>query len=314
MKLPNFFIVGAPKAGTTSLYAYLGQHAQIYMCPVKEPSYFASEMRPENFSQELRPRLARELLALQEYLRGNLLERRFGGLVSSWADYQRLFRNVTDEIAIGEATPCYLWSPSAARNIARRIPHARIVINLRNPADRAFSQYLQMMTEGLICRSFREQIEANLRCENKQFGPLWPLLEFGQYHRQVERYLQEFPRAQIHISLYEDLQQAPARLMSELFSFLGVSQDFDADLSRRHHEPRIPKFTLGAYYLKKWGLWLRLRNLAPGSLRRRVVPLMFRSRASLQMSAADRTFLRDYYRDDIKQLAALVGRDLSAWL
>ena len=59
---------------------------------------------------------------------------------------------------------------------------------------------------------------------------------------------------------------------------------------------------------------MRLRNLAPGSLRRRVVPLMFRSRASLQMSAADRTFLRDYYRDDIKQLAALVGRDLSAWL
>jgi hypothetical protein len=312
--LPNFFIVGAPKAGTTSLYTYLDQHAQIYMSPLKEPSYFAFEMRPENFSAEQRPRLVREQLALDEYLRGDLRQKRFGGLVSSWADYQRLFRNVTDEIAIGEATPCYLWSPSAAGNIASRIPHAKIVINLRNPADRAFSQYLQMMTEGLICRSFREQIEANLRCEHKQFGALWPLLEFGHYHRQVERYLQHFPRAQIHISLYEDLQQAPARLMADLFSFLGVNQNFDADLSRHHHEPRIPKFTRAAYYLKRWGLWLRLRNLAPASLRRRVVPRMFRPRASLQMSAADRGFLRDYYRDDITRLAALVGRDLSAWL
>ncbi len=314
MTLPNFFIVGAPKAGTTSLYAYLDQHAQVFMCPVKEPSYFAFEMRPENFSDEERPRIASEMLALSEYLRGDMREKRFGGLVTSWEDYQRLFRNATDETAIGEATPCYLWSASAARNIAARIPNARIIINLRNPADRAFSQYLQMLTAGIIRRSFREQIEANLGCRDQKFGTLWPLLEFGLYHEQVARYLAEFPRSQVHISLYEDLQRSPARLMSDLFSFLGVDQDFAADLSRRHHEPRIPKFAGAAFFLKRWGIWARLQNLMPRSLRRRLGPVVFRSRASLQMEPADRQFLTEYYRDDIGKLAALLKRDLSSWL
>src|ERR1700724_3338547 len=93
-KIPNFFIVGAPKAGTTALYAYLDQHPQVYMSPLKEPNYFAAELRPENFIAADRPRIAREMLALQEYLRGDLREKRFGGLVASWEDYLLLFRNV----------------------------------------------------------------------------------------------------------------------------------------------------------------------------------------------------------------------------
>jgi hypothetical protein len=175
-KLPNFFIVGAPKAGTTSLYAYLDQHISVYMSPLKEPNYFASELRVENFVEEARPRINCEIDALQDYLRGDMSEKRFGGLVSTWDDYLKLYRKVSDETAIGEATPCYLWSETAARNIAARIPHAKIIISLRNPVDRAFSQYLHMVTVGSTRRSFREQIEANLRNESKQLGPLRPLL------------------------------------------------------------------------------------------------------------------------------------------
>jgi hypothetical protein len=314
MSPPNFFIVGAPKAGTTSLYAYLDQHPQVFMCPLKEPNHFADEMRPENFSDEERPRIEREMLALRQYLCGDLREKRFGGLVASWEDYQGLFRNVTDQIAVGEATPCYLWSQSAARNIAARIPHARIIINLRNPADRAFSQYLQMVTAGTIRRSFREQLEASRRCQHRKIGPLWPLLEFGLYYRQVKRYLEHFPRSQIHISFYEDLQRAPARLLSDLFAFLGVDQQFAADHSRRHHEPRIPRFGASVYFLKQWGLWTRLQQMAPHSLRRSLGPLVFRTHASLVMQAPDRAFLCDYYRDDVRELERLLGRDLSSWL
>lgn len=313
-QLPNFFIVGAPKAGTTSLYAYLEQHPQVYLSPLKEPSYFAFEMRLENFSEEMRPRIAREIRALEEYLSGDMREKRFGGLVSSWEDYLKLFRHVSDEIAIGEATPIYLWSETAARNIAARIPHARIIINLRNPVDRAYSQYLQMLTSGLIRRSFREQIDANLRCENKQFGTLWPLLEFGRYFEQVKRYLNEFPRPQIHISFYEDLERAPGLLVADLFAFLGVEAAFAADVTHRHHEPRVPKLAGAAYYLKKWHIWSYLRHLAPESLRPRLRSLALRSRASLAMEPADRAFLTDYYRDDVRKLEALVNCDLSSWL
>jgi hypothetical protein len=314
VKLPNFFIVGAPKAGTTSLYAYLDQHPQVYMSPLKEPSYFAFEMRPENFSAQLRPRIDREMRALEDYLRSDMREKRFGGLVSSWDDYLKLFRNVSDEIAIGEATACYLWSQTAPRNIAACIPHAKIVINLRNPVDRAFSQYLQMVTLGSVRWSFREQIEANLRRQPQQFGAWWPLLEFGRYHEQVTRYLNEFPRSQIHISFYEDLEREPGRLMSDLFTFLGVDPGFSADVSSRHHEPQVPKLPGIVHFLKRWGTWPRLRSLTPPPLRPHLRTLLLRSRASLAMEPADRAFLTDYYRDDVTKLANLLGRDLTAWL
>jgi Sulfotransferase domain len=283
LKLPNFFIVGAPKAGTTSLYAYLGQHPQVYMSPVKEPSYFAPEQCRENF-------------------------------IFSWEGYLRLYRNVSDEIAIGEATASYLWSESAARNIAARLPHARIIINLRNPVDRAFSQYLQMLTEGVTRKSFREQIDASLRCRSKEFGLLWPFLEVGQYFEQIKRYFAEFPRSQIHISYYEDLEHAPGQLIADLFAFLGVEQGFVPDVSHRHNEPRIVKLTGAAYFLKKWRIWPYLRNITPRPLGPRLRSLMLRSRTSLQMEPADRAFLMDYYRDDIEKLAKLLDRDLTAWL
>ena len=313
-KLPNFFIVGAPKAGTTSLYAYLDQHPQVYMCPLKEPSYFAFELRPENFSEQMRGRVARETRALKQYLQGDMREKRFGGLISDWDDYLKLYRNVTDESAIGEATASYLWSPTAARNIATRIPHARIIINLRNPVDRAFSQYLQMLATGVIRWSFREQIQASLHNKDSRLGTLWPLLEYGRYCEQIQRYFNEFPRAQIQISYYEDLKRAPGRLLAELFAFLGIDPGFVPDSSRRHHEPVIPRLNGAAYLLKKWGAWPYVRRLAPLPLGPRLRSLLVRSRASLSMEPADRAFLIDYYRDEIRRLAALLDRDLSSWL
>lgn len=314
-RLPNFFIVGAPKAGTTSLYHYLDQHPAVFMSPIKEPNYFASELRPERFCDELRPRIESEMRALELYLQGDLREKRFGGLVCEWEDYVQLFRNAREETAIGEATPCYLWSATAARNIAARIPHARIIINLRDPSDRAYSQYLNMVSEGTTRRSFREQIRANLECVDKRFGPHWPLLEFGFYHEQVQRYLQAFPRQQIHISLYEDLQRAPQRLLADLCAFLEVeSERVPLDLSQRHHVPQLARLHRLNHLLKRSGLWPYLRRLAPRPLGPRLRALLVRPRSDLRMEPADREFLVAHYREDILRLQTLLDRDLSAWL
>jgi Sulfotransferase family len=221
-RLPNFFIVGAPKAATTSLHAYLGQHPQIYMSPVKETHFFCSEVRPENFKEENRARVARDLGSLQRYMRGGMDERRFGGLILNWEDYVALFRKAVNEIAIGEATPLYLWSRTAARNIAARFPRARIIINLRNPVDRAYSHYLHMLSAGVVRRSFREQIDANLRCRDKRFGGEWPFLELGHYYEQVTRYFREFPSSQIHISLHDDLHRQIGRASEPRSEFVAA--------------------------------------------------------------------------------------------
>src|SRR5437667_6743260 len=105
--LPNFFIVGTGKAGTTSLYNYLRQHPQIYMSPIKEPCYFASEVCPENLA-ETHLRHIRRMSQQHRNTTGGESLRSFGWLVKEWSDYLRLFENVQNEIAIGEASVVYL--------------------------------------------------------------------------------------------------------------------------------------------------------------------------------------------------------------
>jgi hypothetical protein len=315
MKLPNFFIVGAPKAATTFLYACLDQHPQVYMSPLKEPNYFAAEMRPENFAAADRARSARHMRELDAYLSGDMREKRlFGGYVSSWEDYLKLFRNASDQIAIGEASPTYLWSKTAARNIAAHVPRARIIISLRNPVERAFSHYLHQLTDGVTNRTFRQEIEAAQRAEARPGGLEKGLLEFGHYCGQIKRYQSEFPRAQIHICLYEDLQRSPAALLHSLLIFLGVDPGIQVNVSQRQNEPRIPKLGGVVYFLKRTQLWSHLRGLVPQPLAPRLRSLLFYPRASLLMNPADRAFLIDYYREEVKDLSELLERDLTPWL
>src|SRR5271165_1979990 len=115
------------------------------MSPIKEPNFFASEIREENFDSQLRRRAADDAVKLREYLAGPMREKRFGGIVTEWHDYLRLFANATEETTLGEASVCYLWSLSAPAQIAERIPGAKIVVMLRDPAAREFSEYVQCL-------------------------------------------------------------------------------------------------------------------------------------------------------------------------
>ena len=247
------------------------------MSPVKEPNYFASEIRPENFSQEHQAKARRDLRALQQELRGPLLGKRSGGLVVDWDDYLRLFQDATTERAIGEASVCYLWSASALPNIAARIPDARIILILRNPAERAFSQYLHGLNAGTVHRAFGEQVQANLRAPGGKFDSTYPFLEFGLYFEQVKRCLSCLPADHVQIHLYQEFQAAPARILEDTFRFLNVDSGFVPDTSMRY-----------------------LVSQAPGSVH--------------AMDPRDRQFLLGYYREDVQKLASLLGRDLSAWL
>jgi len=303
---PNFFIVGTGKSGTTSLYHYLRQHPQIYMSPIKEPSYFASEVCHENLSA-----------AHRRYIRltsGQHTDRPPGWLFSSWEEYLQLYRRVRDESAVGEASVAYLWSETAAANIASRLPEAKIIIILRDPAERAFSQYLHQVAVGLVNGTFREHIEKCLRNREKIFSAYYPLLEVGLYHDQVKRYLDRFPRKDIRIYWYEEDWRRPEQLLADIFEFLGVDPSFPADTSRRKLERRAPRFPLVYNLAMRLDVTHRLGKLVPISLKHPVRKLLFQRGASLKMSAEDRRFLVDYYSQDIKRLEVLLNRDLNAWL
>jgi hypothetical protein len=275
-RLPNFFIVGAPKAGTTSLYHYLDQHREIFMSPIKEPNYFAAEIRAENLADELREEGEKDRQELREYLRGPMQEKRFGGMVSEWTDYLKLFQNAANEKAVGEASVCYLWSKSAAANIRERVPGAKIIMMLRDPREIAFSLYLQSVAGGHIRGSFRETIEACRRNTSEKFSIVYPFLELGLLYEQVKRFLDRFPRENVLILFYEHYREGPSDIFAQIFRFLGVDPTFVPDTSRRYHE--------------------------------------FREGATKAAEPGDREYLITYYKEDVMRLSSLLDCDLSAWV
>ena len=312
--LPNFFIVGAPKAGSTSLYYYLDQHPQIYMSPIKEPCFFAPEIEPGNFSEEFREPVERELLALREYLDGPMTDRRFGGLVREREQYSKLFKNVRDERAIGEASVCYLWSAEAARNIRKEIPAAKIIMILRDPADRAFSQYLHAVTNGLFAGSFQEMLQASLANRGSKFGVLYPFLELGMYSQQVIRYQEIFPPDSLKICFFEDYRNHQESLVKDIFRFLQVDPSFSPDFSKKHLQPQVARFKALSRFLKSHWFKETVRPVVPHFVYPFLRSLYYKQRRSLVLEPADRKRLIEHYSEDIRQLQQLLGRDLSAWM
>lgn len=204
---PGFFIVGAPHAGSTSLYAYLGQHPRIWMSRPKEPNFFRSGV---------------------------------GGV--GWVGaYLDLFAGAGPEHrVIGEASPWYLYDRNAARRILRSTPRARIAIILRDPVGRAVSQFQYRLRHAGTRPAdpvslFRAHIRTEARRPHSIKGGWGHELRAGLYDIQVRRYLDLFPAPHVHITLTEDLESDPRRAMGELFRFLEVGETFVTDTSRRHN-------------------------------------------------------------------------------
>lgn len=311
-RIPNFFIVGAPKAGTTSLYHYLDQHPEIFMSAIKEPHFFSAEVREERCDPELRRRMARDERSLRDFLGGPMREKRFGGIVTDWEDYVRLFANASTESALGEASVCYLWSQTAAHRIAERIPNAKILVMLRDPASRAFSEYLYGLGDGTIRWSFREHIQRHLHHRSGHFCVHYPFLEFGLYSEQLSRYLERFGR-NVWVGFHEDFKKNPVELLQNICRFLGVAPEFLPDMARRHRAAQVPRMAVIGWS-KRSGLWKAVARVTPARLRPLLRRGLIRRPGATRMEPADRQYLIDFYREDIHKLANLLGRDLNGWL
>jgi hypothetical protein len=314
MRQPDFFIVGAAKAGTTSLYHYLDQHPDIYMSPLKEPAYFSLEVRPGNFEASRQAHVRRVVDDTRAYLLRPVLEKRANGIVCEWEDYLRLFAAATTQHAVGEASVAYLWSKTAPAEIAARIPHARILMVLRAPAERAFSQYLQGVSDGILTQSFRDYIRASLRDTGERLGIHHPFLEMGFYADQVQRYLDRFPRTQIRIWLYEDARDRPREFMQQVFTFLGVDSAFTPDISTHHNQAYIARNVKPNRLLRRTGMWQLMRRITPAPIKSRLHHAIYHPPGSITMQPQDRALLLDFYRSDIRRLEGILQRDLSPWL
>ena len=296
MTLPNFLIIGAAKAGTTSLYSYLDQHPQIYMSAEKEPRFFALAGETPCFKGPTQ----------------NI--NRFS--VTSLEAYHQLFAGVTDERAVGEASTLYLHSPKATENIRHYIPDAKLIVGLRDPAERAFSSYVHLVRDGFEPLSF----EAGLRAEQGRIEDNWQPLWFYQqrsfYYRYLKRYFDIFGADNIKVYLYDDLAANSMAVAQDIYQFLGVDATFAPDLTRENVSG-VPKNSQVQRWLTQDNPVKRIiKPLLPKRLRRNLVDSVRQNNLGKKpvLQPVVRQQLVDLYREDILQLQDLIKRDLTGWL
>ncbi len=284
---PNFFVVGAGKSGTSSLYYYLDQHPDIFMAHVKEPNFFsAAEIRGQKY----------------HYRKIKLIE--------NLDEYLNLFAKADSEKAIGDVSPSYLFRKSAAGNIFNFNPAAKIIMILRNPVTRAYSDYLMDLGGGHYDNSFEDMVFRRINVP--QADIYYQIVERGFYYEQVKRYIDLFGKERVKIFLFENLKVDALQVVKTIFAFLGVDSSVKIDVSLKINPYKSPKGIVKLIYYNQMTRSLT-KNLLPNSLKDIIMKYFFIT-AKPAMDTDTATYLTNIFRKDILHLQELIDQDLEPWL
>jgi hypothetical protein len=275
----NTFIVGAPKAGTTSLHHYLDQHSEVSMSSVKEPNFFSIK--------EVTPLFYNSLC------------------IASSEAYHKLF--VQEKQIMGEASVSYLFYDEVPKRIHDYNAKAKIIIMLRQPIERAFSHYLMDSRLG-FCSKTLEEIIAHPQ-KHPQFHQQY--VELGSYYSQLERYLSIFKKEQLKVIFYEDFKNDTLKEMSSLFDFLGID-DQPLDLSVQNSFLSPSNSFIAFLYTFNW-IRKGVKLLVPFSLIAFLKKTFLSGSKKPVISNEVKEKLKHYYQDDVRQLEKLLNIDLSRW-
>jgi hypothetical protein len=206
-RLPHFVIAGAPKAGTTALHAALATHPGLFLSPVKEPKYYLTDGRPPPRSNQRGPGDAH---SAQEWV---------------WRreDYLALFDGAPPGAVRGESTPFYLYDRAAHARLAADIPCIKVIVVVRDPVERAYSNWAHLRADGLEPES---DFPAAVRLEEQRiaagWAPFWHYRGLGRYGEQLRDLYRHVPREQVFLLRYRQLVETPAQTLDRVCEFLGV--------------------------------------------------------------------------------------------
>lgn len=289
---PNFFIIGAPKCGTTSLREYLSTHPQIFLSHVKGPKFFNVD---------------------------------FGrNLIKTWDEYKALFEGSESYEAVGEATAEYLCSREAVPGILAFNPEAKFIVMIRNPVDMFHSLYYQFKYYSYIedANSPREAWELQVKrrrgeslpesCDNPE------LLQYGSFcslGEQLERLYSFVSREQVHVIFFDDFTSNTKKVYNETLSFLEVSHHDRTNFPRINQRKTLRSTCILPFILS---VLSRVKQLFGVQYNFGVFSFLQRTnQKKLNVSPPDMEFrkeLLEYFYEDIEKLGRLTGRDLSGWL
>ncbi|MCB1088865.1 MAG: sulfotransferase domain-containing protein [Verrucomicrobiae bacterium] len=306
---PNFFIVGAPKCGTTALYHALRQHPEIFLPGAEGPHRYWIEKEPLYFCDDL---------DIADWVRVSQLE-----------DYLALFANAGDAKRIGEASALYLLSASAPRRIQEfAAEDVRILILLRPPVDWMRSWHHDCLTYAHeTIGDFSEALAAEAdRAAGRRIPKTsgYPgclhYRKAARFSDHVTRYFETFGRERVRVFLMEDLNRNPLGMVSDIFDFLDVSTDFQPVIERRNDSKVLTRTHLWEFRLgRKLGSMQRAKQFLD---RIPAQPLDWYRRAMLRLAPplSDKRIdpnlrkrLVEEFRPEVERLSALLGRDLSHW-
>ena len=296
---PDFLIIGAAKSGTTALYHYLKQHPGLFLPEAREPNYFALAGKAAVFNGPGDETTVNK------------------NSISDVEEYRSLFADAQIDQMTGEVSPLYLYHPDAPSCIQDANPDVKLIAILRNPVDRAYASYLHLVRDGReSCKRFEDGLALEEHRIDAGWEHLWHYTKMGFYAVQLTRYLEMFDSRQLHILLYEDLQDNPLATLQSCFSFLDVSSEFVPDMRRRPNRSGVPRSSwIQRFIAGKGGAKQVLKRILPEGMRGAAATSIQEwnlKRPPLEQAVRDR--LVHLYTDDVRALEKIVGRDLGAWI
>jgi len=299
---PDFFLMGVPKAGTSALHAALAQHPGLYLSPVKEPKYYmCGDSPPPAY------RGPGDAHSNQEW-------------VWQRQRYLELFEAAPPGSLRGESTPFYLYNRDARRRIAADRPDAKLIAVLRDPVDRAYSNWMHLWMDGL--EPLADVVDAVGREPNRideGWAPFWHYQGLGMYGRQVKDLFEHFPREQVLLLRYRDLVDEPNATLDLVFTFLGVETASVSNVPEDNYRPfvrdgvrartlgRVIRAGATAGQFLPPEVWRRLSKPLIAQLHRGGDP------ARPTLTAEQRKVLIEPHLPDIELLESVTGESFADW-
>lgn len=301
MRKPDFFIVGAPKCGTTAMDDYLRQHPEVFMALTKESHFFATDFLPPNsrFKNE--------------------------------EDYLALFAGTGTEKVLGESSVGYLYSNVAAARIKAFNPQARIIIMLRNPVEMIYAYHSELLFQGFeeianfdAALAVEDKRKLGLCLPKKRYAarPLLCYRELAKFSPHVKRFFDHFDRRNIHVIIFDEFKGDIARVYRATCAFLGVNPDFQPNFHPNlrviNPNKRMRSQSLSRYLKNHQRQVVRyVKYLVPRSLRRSITQrlwdfnIKYEARSAMNPELKKR--LSAEFAPDLERLSEMLGLDLTYW-
>lgn len=301
MALPDFLVIGAPKAGTTALHAALASHPGLFMSSVKEPKFFLTEGPPPTRGGP------GDAQTYQEHI---------------WRrpDYEALFEAAPPGALRGESTPFYLHDRDAQVRIHKLLPEARLIAMLRDPVDRAHSNWAHLWAAGLepigdvvaACAAEEQRIRDG-------WAAFWRYVDLGRYGAQLQHLYKLFPRERVLVLRYRELRDRPVGTLDRICTFLGAEPGIVDSVPQanvtRHVEDSAATRALRSLLRGGATIGAYVPPVVRHTVRRPFLAALHRGRPRRRpLTPAQRERLLPYFADDVRLLGEVTGTDFSDWL